>query len=220
MSNIRLVTGYAGEAHVTAADAGSLHAALAGSGQYVLKKGSQFAASVVNSNTIRIADGDLLMQGRHARIAHGDTVDLTIENGTSGYYRNDLIVARYTKDAGNGVESVTLAVIKGAASTTAAIDPAYTSGDILSGDALLNEMPLYRIALNGLNVQAPVPLYTVQDIGGHALDKANPHKVTAEQVGAAPANHSHALDGLTNVHICESTPSSVINGHWYLVKEG
>lgn len=220
MSNIRLVTGHTGEAHVTAADAGSLYAALAGSGQYVLAKGNQFAASVLNTNTIRIADGDLLMQGRHARIAPGDTVDLAIENGVSGYYRNDMIVARYTKDASSGVETMALAVIKGEASTVAAVDPAYTSGDILSGEAILCEMPLFRIALNGLTVQAPVPLYTVQDIGGHALNGNNPHNVTAEQVGAAPAEHSHALDNLTNVHICASAPSGVINGHWYLVREG
>lgn len=28
-----------------------------------------------------------------------------------------------------------------------------------------------------------------------------------------------SLDNLTNVHICASAPTSVVNGHWYLVKE-
>lgn len=233
MSNIRLVTGYAGEAHVTAADAGSLYAALAGAGQYVLKSGNQLAASALTSNTIRVLDGDILMQGRHARIEPGVTVDLTIENGASGYYRHDLIVARYQKDASTGVESVTLVVIKGEANTTAGADPAYTSGDILGGNAMKNDMPLYRIALNGLNVEEITPLFTVLDIGGHAADTDNPHKVTAEQVGAAAkdhthsaadvgaaaSNHVHTLDSLSNVHISSSTPSSVTNGHWYLVKE-
>lgn len=234
MSNIRLVTGYAGEDHITAADAGSLYAGLAGAGEYVMKNGNGLAATVMTNNQIRILDGDLLMQGRHARIEPGESVDLTIENGASGYYRHDLIVARYTKDATTGVESVALAVIKGEANTVSGSDPAYTHGDILTGGAMQNDMPLYRIALDGLNVQEPVALYTALDsFGGHAQDQNNPHGVTPEQIGAAAVNHTHApsamgaaaenhthlLEGLSNVIVCTSAPSSVINGKWYLVRE-
>lgn len=67
----------------------------------------------MSNNTIRIADGDIMIQGRHARLAEGSTVDLTIANGTQGYRRNDLIVARYTKAANTGIEAVNLVVIKG-----------------------------------------------------------------------------------------------------------
>lgn len=161
MGNLHLVTGYAGAAHVTAADAASLNAAIVGPDNYVLNRGNQFAASVVTNNKITIADGDLLMQGRHIRLNEGSTVDLTIENGASGYYRNDLIVARYTMDSNTGVEDCNLVVIKGTAVSGNPSDPEYTSGDIINDHVLQADMPLYRVPLSGLNVQTLVPLFTV-----------------------------------------------------------
>lgn len=154
MANMNLVTGYAGENHVTAADAGSLHAGIVGNGEYILNRGQKLAATIVTNNKLRILDGDLVMQGRHVRIDEGNYVDLTIENGATGYNRHDLVVARYTKDASSGVETVNLVVVKGTSVTGTAEDPAYTSGDIINEAVSLNEMPLYRVVLNGLNIVA------------------------------------------------------------------
>lgn len=170
MSNLHLVTGYAGQQHVTAADHGCFNAALFGSGQYVLGKGNKLSASVVTNNQIRVLDGDILMQGRHIRLNEDTYVDLTVENGAQGYYRNDLIVARYTKDAVSGVEEVNLVVIKGTAVTSNPSDPYYTSGDIVDGNDILNDMPLYRVPLNGLNVGNLVALFEVFDANIHDLD--------------------------------------------------
>lgn len=234
MANMNLVTGYTGQAHVTAADDGALNAALVGSGQYVLPTGNMLAASVVTNNSVRVMDGDALMQGRHIRIEPGTYVDLTIENGAVGYYRNDLIVIRYAKESSTGVETANLTVIKGTPNTEQATDPSYTSGDILNDGAIANDMPLYRVVLEGLSVKEIVPLYAQpQTVADHAADKNNPHGVTLAQVGAAAANHTHSLsdlgaaaanhahtlDSLSNIHVVTSTPSSVTNGHWYLVKE-
>lgn len=163
MANLHLITGYKGEAHIKAADNGALNAAILGSGAYVLDMGSKFAATVMTNNSIRIADGDGMIQGRHFRL-DGGYVDLTIENGASGYVRNDLIVARYTKDANTGVEDCNLVVIKGTAVASGAVDPAYTSGDILGGNATQADFPLYRVPINGLNVQELVPLFDVLDL--------------------------------------------------------
>lgn len=159
MGNLHLVTGRAGTPHVTAADHGSLHAGIFGEGEYVLNRGSKFTPTVISNNTIRIADGDIVMQGRHIRLDEGTYIDLTIENGTQGYFRNDLIVVRYIKDVQTGAESADLAVIKGTASAGTAMDPEYTVGDIINDHVSLAEMPLFRVPLNGLNVQTLVPLY-------------------------------------------------------------
>lgn len=169
MSNVHLVTGYAGQAHVTAADDGSFNTAIFGVGQYVLNIGNKLAASVVTNNKITVSDGDILMQGRHIRLNEGSTVDLTIDNGAQGKLRNDLIVARYTKDAVSGVEEVNLVVIKGTAVDSDPADPEYTSGDIINDHALLNDMPLYRVPLNGLTVGTLTPLFSVADLGGLSL---------------------------------------------------
>lgn len=171
MSNVHLVTGYAGQAHVTAADDGSFNTAIFGVGQYVLNVGNKLAASVVTNNKITVSDGDILMQGRHIRLNEGSTVDLTIDNGAQGKLRNDLIVARYTKDAVSGVEEVNLVVIKGTAVDSDPADPEYTSGDIINDHALSNDMPLYRVPLNGLTVGTLTPLFSVADLGGISMKK-------------------------------------------------
>lgn len=170
MGNLHLVTGHAGSAHVTAADHGSLNAAIFGEGEYVLNRGSKFATTIISNNSIRVADGDIIMQGRHIRLNEGSYVDLPIENGTQGTNRNDLIVARYTKDSQTGVEDCNLVVIKGTASSGTAVDPAYTVGSIINDHVLQADMPLYRVPLNGLNVNALEPLFEVYtSVGGQDL---------------------------------------------------
>jgi hypothetical protein len=159
MANMHLVTGYAGTEHITAADQGSFNASLFGSGQYVLDRGNKFAASIVTNNQITVLDGDILMQGRHIRVNEGSYVDLTIENGAQGMLRNDLVVVRYTKNSESGKEEANLVVIKGTAVASNPSDPAYTSGDIINSHVLLNDMPLYRVVLNGLTIQKLVPLF-------------------------------------------------------------
>lgn len=179
LANLHLVTGYAGYEHVTAADQGAFNVALLGADQFVIDKGNKLAATVVTNNKIQIADGDIYMQGRYIRLNSGEKVDLVIDSGKSGYMRNDLIVARYTKNAETGVEEVNLAVIKGTNTTGTPADPAHTSGDIVEGKAKTNEMPLYRVPIDGLNVQDLVPLFTVKDC-------LIPH--TAAEVGAVPTS--------------------------------
>lgn len=219
MAEMNLVTGYVGKEHVTSADAGILNAAMIGSGQFVVEIGDMLAANVVTSNKILIQDGVLMMQGRMARINPGETVELSIENGETGYRRNDLIVARYEKDAATGIETMKLVVIKGTPTTGIAPDPLYAIGDIINDGAVINEMPLFRIPLDGLTVQNPVQLYEVfQGTSAHIMNKSNPHDVTASQIGAAEAAHYHKLDDLSNVHICASAPSEVTDGDWYFVK--
>lgn len=156
-----LVTGYKGKAHITAEDIGAFNAGVVGSGEYVLNTGNKLSASLVSSNTVKILDGDLVMQGRHVTLKKNTFEELTIENGENGMNRNDLIVARYTKDSNTGVEDVKMVVIKGTATTGQASDPEYTAGDILSGDCILHEMPLYRISLSSWTVGEPEALFEI-----------------------------------------------------------
>jgi hypothetical protein len=121
--------------------------------------GNALKAQVISNNQIRILDGELMMQGRFVRLDPGTYVDMTIDNGTQGMKRNDLIVARYTKNTVSGVESVDLVVIKGTAVASNPADPAHTEGDITNGAAVLHDYPLWRIPIDGLNVGEPVALF-------------------------------------------------------------
>lgn len=198
MANMNLVTGYIGTNHVTSNDAGSFNAAIFGSGQYILNRGQKFAATVETNNLLRIDDGDLVMQGRHVRINKGDHVDLTIENGASDYNRNDLVVARYTKDASTGVEAVDLVVIKGTAVTGTATDPAYTAGDIINDGAVLNDMPLYRVEINGLSISK---VTMVAEEAPSMPVESNPLPVKRGGTGATTAEDARKNLGAASVFV-------------------
>lgn len=143
-----LITGYAGIEHIKSEDQGSFNASFFGTGEFVMEIGKQFKASITSNNTVRILDGDLLMQGRHIRINPNTNEDLTIESGTSGTNRIDLIVMTYEKDNSTGVESATIEVVKGTPSSNPSA-PTIITGNILSGE-LKNQMPLYKVYINGV----------------------------------------------------------------------
>lgn len=156
---VHLVTGFANEPHIGAEDDGSRNAGTFGLSKYVLGTGSKFAATIISNNLVRVADGDLVDQGRHIKIPVNSYEELTISNGTGGMNRNDLIVMRYEKNTSSGIETAKMDVIKGTAATTAS-DPSYTTGDILGGD-YVDEFPLYRVKIEGLTITAVEPMFDV-----------------------------------------------------------
>lgn len=159
MGNLHLVTGYLGQEHIKATDQAAFNAALIGTGQFVLDKGRVLEAQIISNNQIRILDGEFMMQGRFVRLDPGTYVDIAIENGTQGKKRNDIIVARYTKNSVTSVEEVSLVVIKGTSVDSDPSDPAHTEADITNGAATLHDFPLWRIPVDSLNVGDPVSLF-------------------------------------------------------------
>ena len=162
MGNVHLVTGYAGRAHVTAADHGSLWENAIRGGDYILNSGQNFAPTVVSANEIRLADGEGVTQGRHFKIDPGATESVPVESGAQGVVRSDLIVARYMKDAATGIESHEFAAITGTAVAADPVDPDYTTGNINADGDILHEFPVYRVSIEGLNVVAVTPLFEPQ----------------------------------------------------------
>lgn len=154
---MKLITGHSGQNHINADDDASKLAALIGGGEYVLDKGSKFAYEISSNNLIILSDGDAVFQGRHCRVAVNERENCVVENGTQGQVRHDLICIEYKQ--ADGVESADVVVIKGTAGDSGA-DPTYTVGNIENG-ATEHHMPLYRVVLNGLNIESVVPLYKV-----------------------------------------------------------
>ena len=196
-STLELVTGYRGKAHVTADDARALNAGIVGSGTYVLPEGKGLAAEMIDSNTLRVQSGTLLIQGCQCRVRAGESVDVKIRNGSQAMKRNDIVVARWEKQAAEPrTESVELKVIEGTPSSKAAEDPAHTEGD-LSSD-LVAEFPLWRIPLDGIAVGTPVPLYkklvSVDALG----DSVSPIE---EQVFGGLTVEGAARGGSVTIHV-------------------
>ncbi len=156
---VHLITGYKGTEHIQSKDARSFNSAMFGNGEFVMEIGNQFEGSIINNNTVRVLDGDILMQGGHIRIETDTYEDLTITTGTAGKNRNDLVVMTYEKNASDGTETAYLEVLTGTETEGTASDPAYVSGIIAEG-ALKNQMPLFRVKIAGVVLSDMETLFT------------------------------------------------------------
>ena len=149
---MNIITGYRAEPHITAQQDRDVNIGIFGAGAKILKGvGSEMAATVISANEVEIADGTLVAEGCTAEIQYGTTESMTIENGEQGMLRVDLIVARYTKTAGTGVESMDLAVIKGTSAASNPAVPEYNTGSIADGDSPV-DFPIYRVNLDGISI--------------------------------------------------------------------
>ena len=141
---MNIITGYRNEPHVTSQQLRNTYIPIFGSDAKILDVGSKMAVTVISANEVEVADGQLICEGCTAEIAHGTTESLTIENGTQGEQRIDLIVARYTKNSGTGVEDMQLAVVKGTPAATNPAVPSYNTGTIADGDSPV-DFPIYKV---------------------------------------------------------------------------
>ena len=81
---------------------------------------------------------------------------MSIDNGTQNMKRNDIIVAEFTNV--DGVQTMTIKAVKGTAGANAT-DPVLTQQDTLDAGTTY-QLPLYRIRLNGINIEGTDDLRT------------------------------------------------------------
>lgn len=143
---VELVDGYAGRAHISSEDLAALNIGVVGVEGCVLDWGQKFSCTMSTSNKATIGTGAGMVKG--LRFWAKSSESLTVQSGSQGMKRHDLVVARYKKDSGSQVESVALEVVKGAPHASAPSDPA------VGADGLA----LWRIPLDGLSVGTPVRL--------------------------------------------------------------
>ena len=146
-----IITGYTGTPHITAENDRDINIGIFGSKSYVLKTGTMLTAEISNNNEIKVRDGVIMHQGCAASIKKNTYDSVTINNGSQGMKRIDLIVARYEKQPETNVESLTLKVLQGTPAETSPQVPAHTEGDIQAGDTVA-DMPLYEVEIDGLNI--------------------------------------------------------------------
>lgn len=165
MAENYLITGYWGEPHVTAENDRGINAAIFGAGRFVLPVGEQFRAEYIGNNTIRMYDGKLIDNGAVAGIPAGRYVDLTIPTAGQGMKRNDVIVFQYSKDGTSLVESGTFAVVRGAETSGTAVDPVLTQNDLLSDEAVFDQMALWRVPVSAAVISAPEIMFNTKFAG-------------------------------------------------------
>lgn len=147
--------------HVTAENDRGINAGIFGAGRYVLPVGKQFKAEYIGANTVRIYDGKLVDNGAAAGIPAGEYIDLVIPNASQGMNRNDLIVFQYSQDSSTLIETGSFVVVLGVETSGTAADPDLQQEDLLSGTALFDQMPLYRVQVSTGTISDPVQLFEV-----------------------------------------------------------
>ncbi len=212
---INLIEGERGKLHVTSDDARTKNALMFGTGRKVFNMDHAFEATMPDSNTVRITSGVFYDNGMFIRIDRDRYVEVSVDNGLPGTYRNDLICIRYERNIQTQLESASIVIKKGEASETKAVDPAYSVGDVLDLEVHLDEFPLYRVALDGITPKLE-PMFTVEDVMSnislyeeiisHIQDFDNPHQitsvnhaVTAEKLSKAVKINGVAFDGTEDV---------------------
>ena len=173
---MEIITGRTGEPHVYAADDAEIYRLFLGDGDFLLTTGNKLQASMNGTTQVRVYDGSLMMQGRLAKIRPSDGYDtLTLDIGTVGYKRVDLIVAEYKQtivteqkeiegeivDVVDKFDSVELKVVKGTPNANSYVEPAITTGNIDDGET--HQVKLWAVQLDGINFNALVDYRVILD---------------------------------------------------------
>lgn len=140
--------GYQG---ITAQQDADLYAGLAGSGRLVLNIGKKMAAEIVDNNTVRIYDGEMITNGRRIHIDAGTYDDFIIETGTQGTVKYYTIGYRLYSDDG---KQLCEQQIKSDSSQITTFD----EGDFRDGATDIF-VSVYRIKQDGISLVSATQLF-------------------------------------------------------------
>lgn len=159
----KLITGNTSESAegIYAEDDAAIYQSIFGA-DGVFNIGSKLEASTAGTNTIRIRDGVLICGGHIARNQYEDLgyEDVTIQNGTTGRKRNDLIVAEFSTIGFKATDTFTLKVLQGTSTTGTPVDPTVVQENIYTGGKT-RQFPLYRVRVEGATIKAPEKLFSI-----------------------------------------------------------
>lgn len=146
---ITIYTPPTASAHIYAEDEAQHNRARFG-GSGITEADNLLALTKVDNNTVRLDSGLYCMQGYMLSVPGGSTENLTVDSGTSGMYRKDLVIAEFTRGGGAVADTLVFRILKGtpAASEAAASDPALIQNNLAAGGTTRQEA-LYRISIAG-----------------------------------------------------------------------
>ena len=142
--------GPSAEPHIYAEDDAAIFQSMFGE-DGILDIGSKLKLTIQSNNLVRMSDGALCVGGHIGRIKYADYVDLTIDNGETGYNRNDLIIGSFSNTGEHTVDTFEPKVVKGTPATGTAVDPTLTKGSLYEGEHL-RQAAVARVRLEGLNI--------------------------------------------------------------------
>ena len=152
--------------HITADDDAFIYASLAGVQSGIL---GDLTCVKVDNNTVRLSGGGVMNRGHILRIPADEVLELTVDSGTAGYKRYDVVAAEFVKGGGEVADSYEIKIVKGESSSTIPQAPTMVTSDLIdSGD--VNQVALFKLWINGTTMSvAQRMIDTIQDANAEQL---------------------------------------------------
>lgn len=194
---MKIITGYTGTPHVNSDDMSALQQGIVGVDDYALYNGSDFTAVATTGSKVNLSKGEIVLQGTHIRVE--GTEEVSVDAGTQGLYRYDLIIARYSKEAVTDLESCEIDIVKGTAAASNAAYPELQQNDIRNGGTV-REVALFAVYLYGSVIQSITRVIPMVDSLYLLQQHLNESNRTLGELGEATKKNSAKLGTLgTNV---------------------
>ena len=157
---MKIITGKTGRPHVTSRQFRGMMEGIIGQDSYVITHGENLEPELMTNNKLKIKSGMMCHHGNISTVEIGTYDEVTIQNGTQGMKRIDLIVNRYSKEEGSEIEENNWVVIQGIPSAETPVAPAYTEGNLQEGD-LVDDCPVFEAYKTGKYITYQDALYKV-----------------------------------------------------------
>lgn len=120
----------------------------------IIKAFNDLACTKLTDNSVQVDSGVYSLKGFMLHVEAGTAVTLTIDSGTAGQKRNDLVVAELVKNGGGGgIDTLQFRVIKGTSTRERPVDPTLTQQDV-NATGVTRQEALCRVSLDGVTITA------------------------------------------------------------------
>ena len=217
---MKILTGKTGTPHVTGQQFRQLVEGTVGQESYILTSGENLEPELSSNNLLKIRSGIMSHHGNLSTVEIGTYDEVTIQNGTQGMKRIDLVVNRYTKNDETGIEENEWVVIMGTPDADSPAAPAYTEGNLQEGD-LVDDCPVFEVHLDGINVTEVKKLLSVSpDMStlNAYLSQLSSNKVSGfGDIETVSNPYTPDVDGLIRIYF---SPSGNTNATVYATQNG
>ena len=157
---MKIISGKTGSPHVTSQQFRQIFEGIIGEESCILPCGENLTPELQTNNSLKIRSGLMYHHGNLSTVELGTYDEVTIQNGTQGMKRIDLVVNRYTREEESGTEKNEWVVIQGTPHASSPTVPDYTEGNLQDGD-LVDDCPYLEVHLDGINVTEVKQLLSV-----------------------------------------------------------
>ena len=160
------------------------------SGDFVLDYDQNLRAQMITGTKARVFGGAYVTQGNYVELNVGSYVDLNLQSGSLGLYRNDLICARYQRNA-DGIVTNSVVVIAGNPTQTNSVDPTILTGNINKWGAVVHDTPIARVKYSGTSV-------SIENIIERQSKRRSATLTASNWSSSAPYTQSITVEGLSD----------------------